>query len=441
MATTAPPPYEEPKYTGVVPGASIGATAYAVPPPAIPGYGPSAPSAGMGYISPPHIPNPAVVKRNQQLESLDKFLRHEMPYEAFISNFQMPQRIDSPLYAKCLGHGINPRYWPMLNVGKIFDFTFIYDNSGSMASVINNKELPATHRTRQGELHYNTIRSLDIISSLDDDGFDLYTLNSINTTGSVPSADSDFYGSRFVGVNSADVASRIFSERVHGATPLGEAIRAAVTDHRAKYMDPTTGNIRKDVPYKPLILIVSTDGAPTNRTIFYDMVKKRNRNEVFFNFIICSDNQDDADYLNSLDHGASLRNVLENGRNKIDGVEVIDDYETEKKQVLRIQGESFGYTRGDHEARKIISCIFPNLDKIDEMHLPDLKTPGDDYIPPDVAAVIVELASDNKAYYKRMQEYAKEHPDIARYMLDVSRPNSNTPPVRSGSNCGCCTIM
>ena len=80
----------------------------------------------------------------------------------------------------------------------------------------------------------------------------------------------------------------------------------------------------------------------------------------------------------------------------MDGVESIDDYCSERASILAIQGKRFGYTRGDHEARKICGPVFPILDKIDQERLPDFTNPGEGYMPPDVKSVIIDVASNSK---------------------------------------------
>ena len=64
----------------------------------------------------------------------------------------------------------------------------------------------------------------------------------------------------------------------------------------------------------------------------------------------CSDDDNDIDYLNELDI-------------KVKHIDVLDDYRSEKKQILSIDS-SQKYTFGDHVARLFLGAI--KYDKIDE---------------------------------------------------------------------------
>lgn len=357
-----------------------------------------------------------VAQRNEQLDAISRHIRDEMTYQQLLAYFPMPRDASDELYIRAMGHGIHPRYWPMLNVMKIFDIAFIIDNSGSMGWDIKNNELPRGQRRRYDELKYNSSVMVDICTALDEDGIDIYTINPISTSGQTPSAHRQFGGSRFCNINNQAQLISIFNCTPDGGTPLKAAADAAIADHSITYSNP-------NVPYKPLLLVVSTDGAPNDRQGFRNTIQGRNKDQVFVTFLICSDQDADTEYLNDFDSVDKTR-LDANGRKPVDGVEVIDDYRTEKNQVIRMQGSHFGYSRGDHEARKICGPVFPLLDQIDEIKLPDFDKVGDNYMPPDIANIIVRLAKNNKEARNKMREYAKTHPDIARYMLDVEQKKS-----------------
>ena len=50
---------------------------------------------------------------------------------------------------------------------------------------------------------------------------------------------------------------------------------------------------------------------------------------------------------------------------KISALDVIDDFDSEKAQVLKAQGENFQYTFGLHVVRLLLSSIIPELDNMD----------------------------------------------------------------------------
>ena len=389
----------------------------AAPYPSAPAGASVYPTTGPVAVAPPAVPteSPEVSLRRKQMEVLSRYIRLECDYRELLTYFPMPKDISHELYRRAMGHGIHPRYWPMLNVMRIFDFAFVVDNSGSMSASIDNKDLPRGERYRYKELMFNSARLADIMVAADADGVDVYTLNPISVPGAVRSNFAGFHGSRFANVNSATKMAEIVGQTPRGGTPLTSAMQAAITDHRVANSNPLK-------PYKPLMLIVATDGQPANRAAFYRLVKERNRDQVFITFLICSDNPDDTSYLDSLDTGESQKRLTSSGRRKVDGVESIDDFRSERASIIRIQGRGFGYTRGDHEARKLCGPVFPILDKIDQEKLPDFTTPGEDYMPPEIQAVILEIASNSRAAEEKMREYAKGNPEIARYMLDLPPP-------------------
>lgn len=435
---------------------TISATAPPPPPPPADGYGYNSGAgygAGAGYgegvVYPPtvaqpypypngaasHLPhpfpsesktNPAVELRNKQINAIVDHVKGKISYKKLLESFPLPRDESDDLYVKAMGHGINPRYWAMLNVMKIFNFAFVIDNSGSMDLEIDNSELPRGKRRRYDELLFNSTRMLDICTMLDSDGIDVYTINSI--TSSLPqekSTNASFYGSKFGNVKSVQDMEAIFAAAPDHSTPLSEAVRAAIMDNKAV-------NTYSSKPKKPLMLLVATDGEPNNPTLLKEIIKGRNREEVFVTFLVCTDKDSDVEYLNDFDASRSQRSVRSGGQNKIDGVEVIDDYRSERKEVLKKQGNKFGYSRGDHEARKICGPVFPMLDKIDEVALPDFREAGEKFMPTGIRDIVLNIAKSNSVLQRKMQEYGKKNPEIAKYMLDLPR---------SASSRGCCIVM
>jgi len=363
---------------------------------------------------------------NAQLRAISEHVRNEITYRQLLEFFPMPKDRTNKIYLKAMGHGIHPRYWPMINVMRIFDFALVIDNSGSMNNTIRNNDLPKNNRTRYGELKYNCARMLDIIMSIDYNGLDIYTINPISTAGQIRSNYKSFGGSRFININDREHLQRIFSERPHSSTPLCNAVDAAIFDHKQKYY-----NIDENQFSKPLMLIISTDGCPNDVNRFTQIINGRTKDSVFVSFIICSDNDKDTEYLNRFDTPTRRINLTD-GRNEIDGVEVIDDYKTEKEQILHIQGKKFQYSRGDHEIRKICAPVFPIMDSIDQLKISDFNKVGEDYIPPTMGELVVKIATNNSFAKQKMIQYAKNNQDIAKFMLDVpQRQNINK----------CCIIM
>ena len=253
--------------------------------------------------------------------------------------------------------------------------------------------MPFDKRTRYGELLYNLAILADIATILDEDGIDVYTLNKTGLH-SDNSSYIGFHGDRFSNVKSTRQVKNIFSVNPKGGTNLTECFNAVVYDHEKKNT------------IKPLVILVSTDGQPNNSRTFNDAVVSRDPSRYFVTFIVCSDNDMDVDYLNSFDN--------------LPSIDIIDDYRTEKKQVRKVQGKHFSYSRGDHEIRKICGSVFRELDAIDERPCNDFPEPGPTDLPEDIGKIIVELSNNHDFVKKQMLKYAKTNRDIAVYMRDVT---------------------
>ena len=47
-------------------------------------------------------------------------------------------------------------------------------------------------------------------------------------------------------------------------------------------------------------------------------------------------------------------------------VDVCDDYQSEKREILRAQGAHFRFSRGDYCVKLLLGAIDPSMDKLDE---------------------------------------------------------------------------
>ena len=109
-----------------------------------------------------------------------------------------------------------------------------------------------------------------------------------------------------------------------------------------------------------LLIIVATDGGSNDgrgtdsKKRLYDwLVKTRNLNRTYVEFLICTDEDSVIDYLNSWDK-------------KIPKFDVTDDYHTEKAQTLKARGETFPFSRGDYIVKCLLGSIDPKIDGLDE---------------------------------------------------------------------------
>mgnify|MGYP003675548273 CR=1 FL=1 len=209
-----------------------------------------------------------------------------------------------------------------------YDIVFLIDDSGSMNSPLSESQ----HATRWDELKEVVKIVVEIATIFDDDGVDLYFLNREPIYNVKHSSNVEF----------------LLRERPYGRTPLTEKCNDIFSKYSGKE--------------KPVLLVIATDGVPTNRFGHHDIknftkcIKTRNCNKFFISFLACSDCDRDVEYLNKLDK-------------KVKNVDTLDDYLSERKEVINAQGKNFSYSLGDHTARLLLGPLCPELDSLDETKL------------------------------------------------------------------------
>ena len=241
------------------------------------------------------------------------------------------------LINKCKGYGvedllrkyeIDKLYSEKFPILEDYDIVFLIDDSGSMNTPL--KQGP--HETRWDELKSVIKIVIEIANIFDDDGIDLYFLN----------RDPVYC------VNSYRNIDDILRDKPYGQTPLTESC-CQIFSHF-------------DQSEKPVLLVIATDGVPTDSHGHLDIdnftscIKNRNADKIFISFLACSDSENDIAYLNKLDK-------------KEKNIDTLDDYLSEKKEVIAAQGKNFSYSLGDHTARLLLGPLCPQLDSLDETRL------------------------------------------------------------------------
>lgn len=211
---------------------------------------------------------------------------------------------------------INPYFHQDLTTLERFEIVVLCDDSGSM-----NTRVDGTAKTRWDELKEVVQMVIDLGGVLDQTGIDIMFLNR-------PGMDN---------VRQFSQVEHLFRNRPSGSTPLGERLQEAS---------------RKKGPFKPMLLIVATDGVPDNMKNFKKFLKHRDPN-IYISILACSDKERDVGYLNKLDK-------------KIPNLDVLDDYRSERKEVLKKQGKHFPYSFGDHVARMLLGPVYQKYDQLDE---------------------------------------------------------------------------
>jgi hypothetical protein len=229
---------------------------------------------------------------------------------------------------------INPFFHNYLEKLSTYKPVILCDDSGSMQNpsdmIFEGKRIDS----RWKELKLMIKYVYGILGGICQSGIDLYFLN----------RDRDVH---IQDSYNFDKVEPFFSKLPSGCTPLVSKMEYLLT----KYHKQKT------------VYIVITDGSPYNGTDketkenFIDLIYYRDRifgipsSDMPITIIACSDDKD-MDYLDKLDELA-------------ENVDVLDDYENEKKQVLKARRITT-YTYGDHFSRFGLGAIFRELDQLDE---------------------------------------------------------------------------
>ena len=132
-----------------------------------------------------------------------------------------------------------------------------------------------------------------------------------------------------------------------GYTPIPHVLGTVLNNNRPEFLGE-----------KKLLIIIVTDGEPTDDQGRADIAGLRNAllargPEVYTTIVSCTDQDDTMTYLNDWDR-------------QIPRLDVVDDYRSEKKEILEAQGAGFRFTFGDYVVKSLLGSIDPSLDNLDE---------------------------------------------------------------------------
>lgn len=224
-----------------------------------------------------------------------------------------------------------------------YDIVVIADDSSSMMNPAHDvsKDDPfAKIPTRWEELRERITEIVDIATCLDPDGIDIYFLN----------------GKTAENVMNPEIVKSLFAITPHGYTPLSKVYRQVLDDK-------VRGGER------PVLIIVATDGEPNKEGKngawssdldgFKNLLMTRDglRSEKCPTCIMaCTDSDYEIGWMNELD-------------DKVPNIDVIDDYQAERQEVLGCQGQSFHFSKGDYIVKTLVGPIDPIYDTLDEKKL------------------------------------------------------------------------
>ena len=260
---------------------------------------------------------------------MDKFYRPPTPFSYYQASAPPPDyTLESKaelIYNFIDRYEINNTFSEKLSLLENYEIVLLLDDSGSMNTPLNDN---TSYNTRWDELKANVKIIIELATIYDENGIDIYFLNRSN----------------YYNVKSLNQINNILEEKPTGLTPLTEKLKTIFKNYENSL--------------KPVLVVIATDGLPT-KGASHDLsnVKKlllqKNHFKFFISFLACSDQKYDIGYLNDLDKN-------------VPNVDTLDDYHSEKKEVLSAQGKYFKYTYGDHIVRLLLGPICKDLDKLDE---------------------------------------------------------------------------
>ncbi|KAJ3408918.1 hypothetical protein HDV05_004675, partial [Chytridiales sp. JEL 0842] len=230
--------------------------------------------------------------------------------------------------------------WMALRLRQLeqFDIVVLCDDSGSMQtpclSGLSVQNPYAPTQTRWEELKSTVSTIVEIATCLDSDGIDIHFLNR----------------EPLKAVTDTDQLSLIFSVPPQGYTPISRQLRVILHERRQKV---ARGESKK------LLIVIATDGQPTDdqgridKQTLYNILTYERPSDVYITFCACTDDDAEIGYLNDWDESMAR-------------VDVVDDYHTERREILSIQGPQFAFSRGDWVVKLLLGSIDPDMDALDE---------------------------------------------------------------------------
>ncbi|CAF1370795.1 unnamed protein product [Adineta steineri] len=229
---------------------------------------------------------------------------------------------------------ISPIFAEKLNKLKGYEIVFICDDSGSMKAPLGDVTNPlGPQKTRWDELKETVSIVVDLASVFDPDGIDVYFLNRES----------------MVNVRKSSELENIFAVEPEGSTPIVPVLRQVLREKRNQIYE------------RKLLIIIATDGVPTDERERPDshtlehVLKNERRpiDRIPVTIVACTDDDTCMEYLNDWDE-------------KIPNLDVIDDYESEKKEIQKCQGKDFPFGFGDYIVKILMGGIDSWIDNLDE---------------------------------------------------------------------------
>jgi hypothetical protein len=236
----------------------------------------------------------------------------------------------------CAQHEIRPDFAAKLRQLEEYEIVALFDDSGSMATPVKKAGYqdpfsPIPTRWSEAKLHASI--TVDLAACLDPDGIDIRFLNRPGFSNVATSAQ----------------VGAAFALAPAGWTPLVRTIKALFEEKATVIRE------------RKMLLIILTDGKPTDdqgndqTRQFVELLRGRPKN-VFVSIVACTDDEESVGYLNKIDR-------------IVPGIDVVDDYESERAEVRKVQGAKFPFSFGDYVVKTLLGSIDPKMDALDEKRL------------------------------------------------------------------------
>jgi len=218
-----------------------------------------------------------------------------------------------------------------------YEISLILDDSGSMESDSDAPEPPGFKKfsagnsygyrwTRLEEMKYISRILISVATIFDKNGVDLYFLNS-GTHNNVTN------------VEQFDIICRNLNS---GSTPLVSNFHQA------------SGKVSNK---KHLIFII-TDGQPDEGVTAFKNALINKSEYIYVSILACTGDDYAVDYLNDIDE-------------TVPNVDCVDDYTSERNEILFVQGTDFPFSYGDYIVKALLGAVDPAFDLLDERNLLD----------------------------------------------------------------------
>ena len=248
------------------------------------------------------------------------------------------QRLDK-FKAIVIRYNINYDFAFRLRALEGFEIAVIIDDSTSMRTPIIDRSqahLSPFDRfpTRWDELKQITSIIIDLASTLDSDGVDVFFLNR----------------PALLRVHDSSQLQDTFSVLPVGPTPLTRVLTEVLNLKRPNVHD------------RRLLILIATDGTPTDERGLSDFSRLENilrhdrypsTDRMYVTFVACTNDLQSVAYLNGLDK-------------RIPHVDVLDDYQSERQEILAVQGKNFPFSYGDYVVKILMGSVDPWFDQLDE---------------------------------------------------------------------------